>query len=67
MNTFLKFLSLAVMAIVPGGLLVLSAFVLAKLVNEKMEVDVGPKNLKLARALKSVKWSDVMKQAKQTL
>jgi hypothetical protein len=65
--TLLKAASLLIMIIVPGGLLALSAFVLAKLVSEKMHNDSGPHGLRFVRAVKTVKWSDVVRQTRNSL
>lgn len=60
-----KVLSVVVMVLVPGGLLVAAAFVLARLVAQQMRADEGPQGRRLARAMASIHWRDVVREAKR--
>jgi hypothetical protein len=62
-----KVLGLLVMAVVPGGLLFLAAFVLARAVADGMRREEGPTGRRAARAFAAVRLRDVWTSAKQTL
>lgn len=53
------------MAVVPGGLLVLAAIVLARVVAERMQLEPGPGSRRFARAFATVRWSDVWRQTRR--
>jgi len=63
----LRILGLLVMAVVPGGLLVLAAWVLGKAVAERVKLEEGTAGRRLARAVAQVRWRDVWATARQTL
>lgn len=60
-----KVLSVLVMVVVPGGLLVAAAFVLARLVTQQMRLEEGPQGRRFARAVAAVRWRDVVREAKR--
>jgi len=62
-----KFFSVVVVLLVPGGLLVAMAFVLARLVSHQMQLEQGPHRQRLARAVASVRWRDVVREARRSL
>jgi len=67
MAAVLKVLGVLVLAIVPGGLLVLAAYVLARGVAERWRLEQGTAGARIAKALVHVRWRDVWTSAKQTL
>lgn len=60
-----KVLSVVVMVLVPGGLLIAAAYVLARLVTQQMKLEQGPQGQRLARAVATVRWSDVMRETRK--
>ncbi len=62
-----KGMTVLLMAVLPGGLLVLCLFVLARLVVQRMALQQGSSGQRLARALVSVRLKDIVSQARQTL
>lgn len=62
-----KVLSVLVMVVVPGGLLVAAAFVLARLVTQQMRLEEGPHGRRFARAVAAIHWRDVVREAKRLL
>lgn len=60
-----KVLSVVVMVLVPGGLLIAAAYVLARLVTQQMKLEQGPQGHRLARAVATVRWSDVMRETRK--
>lgn len=58
---------LIVMAVVPGGLLVLAAWILGRMVAERLRLEQGSTGHRLAQAWAHVRWRDVWTSAKQTL
>lgn len=63
----LRFLSVLLVVLVPGGLLVAAAVVLARLVAQQMRLEEGPQGRRLARAVATVRWRDVVKEARRAL
>lgn len=55
------------MVVLPGGLLVLAAFILARLVAQQMKVEQGPSGRRLARAVAHVKLRDAWSEARRSL
>ncbi|MBL8957102.1 MAG: hypothetical protein JNK82_40390 [Myxococcaceae bacterium] len=62
-----KVLGLLVMAVLPGGLLLLAAFVLARMVAQGMSREEGTTGRRMSRAFAQVRLRDVWTSAKQTL
>ncbi|MBK7865169.1 MAG: hypothetical protein IPJ65_42545 [Archangiaceae bacterium] len=62
-----KVLGLVVMAVIPGGLLFLAAFVLAKAVSEQMRREEGSRGHRVAKAFAAVNLRDVWASARQSL
>lgn len=62
-----KVFSVLLMVVVPGGLLVAAAFVLARLVAQQMRHEEGPQGHRLARAMASIHWRDIVKETKRLL
>lgn len=60
-----KVLSVVVMVLVPGGLLIAAAYVLARLVTQQMKLEQGPQVHRLARAVATVRWRDVMRETRK--
>jgi hypothetical protein len=67
MWSWLKVTGVVVLAIAPGGFLVLAAYLLARAVAEEMRHDAGPSGLRLARAVARVRLRDVWAQARRVL
>ncbi len=67
MLTAARVLGLVLMAVVPGGLLVLSAFVLARAVARKMRLEEGTRGERFARAMAQVRWRDVVRAGRDVL
>lgn len=61
-----KVVSVVLMALVPGGLLIALAFVLARLVTQQMQLEEGPQGRRLARAVAHVRWQDVVREARRS-
>jgi hypothetical protein len=59
-----KTVGLMLMVVVPGGLLLLSAFVLARLVAQQMRAIEGPQGRRLARAVATVRVRDVIRETR---
>lgn len=59
-----KTLGLLLVVLVPGGLLVLGAVVLARLVAQQARGEPGPHGRRLARALATVRWRDVVRETR---
>lgn len=59
-----KTLGMVLMVVVPGGLLVVAAFVLARLVAQQMRSVEGPHGRRLARAVATVRWRDVVRETR---
>jgi hypothetical protein len=59
--------SVVVMVLVPGSLLVVAAWVLARLVASQMRQGDGPQTRRLARAVATVRLKDVVKEARALL
>jgi hypothetical protein len=64
MAALMKVLGLVVMAVVPGGLLVLAAFVLGRALAAGVKVEQGTAGRRVARAVVNLKWRDVWAQAR---
>ncbi|MEW5738068.1 MAG: hypothetical protein AB1938_04025 [Myxococcota bacterium] len=67
MWTWLKVTGLVLLAIAPGGLVVLAAFLLARAVAEGMRLDEGPSSRRLARAFARVRFRDVWAQVRRVV
>jgi hypothetical protein len=67
MWTWLRVTGLVLLAIAPGGLVVLAAFLLARAVAEGMRLDAGPSGHRLARAMARVRLRDVWAQARRVV
>jgi hypothetical protein len=67
MSAALKHLVVVMMAVMPGGLVLLAAFVLARLVAERMRAEQGPQSHRFARAVAQVRWGDVVRGARASL
>lgn len=67
MWTWLRVLGVVVVAVAPGGLVVLAAFLLARAVAEAMRLDGGPSRRRLVRAVARVRLKDVWAQARRVV
>ncbi len=63
----LRTMTLVLLVVVPGGLLVLAAFILARTVAHQMQLEQGPGGRRLARALATVSFRDVWSSARRGL
>lgn len=63
----LRALTVLVMVVIPGALLAVTAFLLARAVSEGMARQVGPGHQRFARALVAVRVKDVWSHARRTL
>jgi hypothetical protein len=59
--------SVVVMVLVPGSLLVVAAWVMARLVVSQMRHGDGPHGRRLARAVATVRLKDVVREARALL
>jgi hypothetical protein len=59
----LRTLGMLLMVVLPGGLVVLSAYILARVVAEKARLEDGPTGRRFARAFSAVRLKDVMRVA----
>lgn len=62
-----RLMTLTMMVVVPGGLLVLAAWVLARTIVEQMRLEQGPGAHRLARAVATVRLRDVWSTARRSL
>ncbi len=62
-----RVVSILLAVVVPGGFLVLLAFMLARAVHTHMEADTGPQRVRFGRALAAVRFSDLVQQARQVI
>jgi hypothetical protein len=67
MLAVLRVVGILAMAVIPGGLLVLAAFILGKAVAERVRLEQGTAGRRLARAVAQVRWRDVWASARHTL
>jgi hypothetical protein len=67
MATMARAVMVVLVAVVPGGLLALAAYALARVVAVKMRVDEGSNTARLARAVAQVRLSDVWREARQVM
>jgi hypothetical protein len=67
MATWLRVLGVVLVAVTPGGLFVLVAWLLARAVAESMRTEHGPRGRRLARAVARVRLRDVWAQARRTV
>ncbi len=62
---YMKTLGLVLMAVLPGGLVFLMAFVLAKAVAQQMEIESGSGAQRFGRAFTHLRFQDLMAAAKR--
>ncbi len=62
---FMKTMGLVLMAVLPGGLVFLMAFVLARAVAQRMEAEQGNGPQRFGRALATVRWNDFLREARR--
>ena len=67
MATWLRVLGVVLVAVTPGGLLVLAAWLLARAVAESMRTEHGPRGRRLVRAVARVRWRAVWDQARRAV
>lgn len=66
MGAMLKMVAAVAMVVMPGGLLVMAAFILARVVAEKLKtIEGGPDRYK--RVLAGLKFRDVWDEARRSL
>ncbi len=63
----MRMTTLVMMVVVPGALLVLAAYVLARTVAEQMRLQQGPGGRRFARAVVAVRLRDVWSNARRSL
>jgi hypothetical protein len=63
-TAMMKTLTLVMMVVVPGGLLVLAAFILARTIARQMQLEQGPGSHRFARAVATVRLRDVWSNAR---
>ena len=61
----LKVVAVALVGVLPGGWLVLGAWVLARIIAEKMRLEEGPQGRRLYRALAGLRFDDVRAAARR--
>jgi len=61
----LKVAVVALVGVLPGGWLVLGAWMLARIVGEKMRSEQGPQGRRLYRALAGLRFDDVRAAARR--
>ncbi|MBL8924192.1 MAG: hypothetical protein JNJ54_35390 [Myxococcaceae bacterium] len=59
-----RVVSVVVLVLVPGALVVATAWVLARLVSQQLKTLEGTGGPRLARAVAAVRWSDVVREAR---
>lgn len=53
-------------AVLPGGLLMLAAWILGRAVRHRMREVTGEKGARLARAVASVRWQDIWAEVRRS-
>lgn len=61
----LRTVSFLVLALVPGGLLVLGAWVYGRVIARQLHAQPGPQRARLARAVAQVQWRDVWAEVRR--
>ena len=59
-----RFAMVMLMVVLPGGLLVVTAWLLAQALVEQMRAERGPQSRRLARAVVHLHWRQVVHRAK---
>jgi hypothetical protein len=54
-------------AVMPGGLLFLMAWILGRVVRNKMQESTGAQGARLVRAVAAVRWRDVWSEARHAV
>ena len=62
----LRLMTLTMMVVLPGGLLVIMAYLLARTVATQMRLEQGPGRRRFARAVSTVRMRDVWSHARDT-
>lgn len=65
MSVVMRVATLVLMSIVPGGLLVLAAWVIAHLVVERMRTQQGSSSRRFASAVRTISWHDVKSETRR--
>ncbi len=65
-TTMMRLLTVTLMVVVPGGLLVLAAFVLGRAITRQMQLEQGTNGHRFARAVSTIHFRDVWSQTRQT-
>jgi pilus assembly protein TadC len=60
-----RVLSVVVMVLLPGGLLIAAAWVLSRMVLHQMQLEEGSQSHRLARAMATVKFRDVVRETRR--
>jgi hypothetical protein len=55
---------MVVLVVVPGALVIATAWVLARIVSQQLKALEGTEGPRLVRAVAAVRWSDVVREAR---
>jgi len=67
MLTMVRALGVLLMMLVPGGLVLLALFIVARVIAEGMRREQGTSGHRFARAFASVRWPEVWRQARSVI
>jgi hypothetical protein len=62
----LRLLTLTLLVLLPGGLLMLAAYVLARSISRQMDLEQGTQGHRFARAVSAVRFRDVWSHTRQS-
>ena len=65
-TNMLRLMTLTLVVLMPGGLLMLAAYVLARTVSRQMQLEQGTQGHRFARAVSAVRFRDVWSNTRQS-
>jgi hypothetical protein len=65
-TNMMRVMTLTLLVLLPGGLMVLAAYVLARTIARQMQLEQGSQGHRFARALSSVRFRDVWSNTRQS-
>ena len=65
-TNMLRLMTLTLVVLMPGGLLMLAAYMLARTISRKMQLEQGTQGHRFARAVSAVRFRDVWSDTRQS-
>lgn len=62
----LRLITLTLLVLLPGGLLMVAAYILARTISRQMELEQGTQGHRFARAVSTVRFRDVWSHTRQS-